>query len=181
MTLNQTIQYLQIKKERSHSIDSHIVVESQVSLTVNGEDWLAFMCTPNNLDALAVGFLFNEEVINSFDEIESLRICPNNENVDIWLSHRTEKPQRWNRISGCTGGVTSQNSKNFQEIAQPYRSNNEFHLTKQQIFNLNNQLLHSQELYNISGGIHTSALSDGEIIILGAEDIGRHTTLNHYG
>ena len=36
-----------------------VISETPVTITVNGEVWLTFMCTPNDLDALAVGFLFN--------------------------------------------------------------------------------------------------------------------------
>jgi FdhD protein len=35
-----------------------------------------------------------------------------------------------------------------------------------------------QVLYKETGGVHTSALSDGERIVLVAEDIGRHNTLD---
>jgi FdhD protein len=39
-------------------------------------------------------------------------------------------------------------------------------------------LFESQSLYRETGGVHTSALSDGEKILLSAEDIGRHNTLD---
>ena len=39
-------------------------------------------------------------------------------------------------------------------------------------------LFESQSLYRETGGVHTSALSDGEKIIISAEDIGRHNTLD---
>ena len=39
-------------------------------------------------------------------------------------------------------------------------------------------LFESQELYRETGGVHTSALSDGKRILLSAEDIGRHNTLD---
>ncbi len=39
--------------------------ERPVALTVNGELWLTCMCTPADLDALAVGFLFNEGLIEA--------------------------------------------------------------------------------------------------------------------
>jgi len=35
-----------------------------------------------------------------------------------------------------------------------------------------------QTLYRQTGGVHTSILSDGKRSILGAEDIGRHNTLD---
>jgi FdhD protein len=40
------------------------------------------------------------------------------------------------------------------------------------------QLFESQALYRTTGGVHTSAVSDGEQIILTADDIGRHNTLD---
>jgi FdhD protein len=39
-------------------------------------------------------------------------------------------------------------------------------------------LLEAQVLYRETGGVHTSLLSDGEKIIVSAEDIGRHNTLD---
>ena len=45
------------------AVPTRVISESSVSLTVNGEIWLSFMCTPTDLEALAVGFLFNEGII----------------------------------------------------------------------------------------------------------------------
>jgi len=39
-------------------------------------------------------------------------------------------------------------------------------------------LFDAQSLYRETGGVHTSALSDGEKIVIVAEDIGRHNTLD---
>jgi len=48
------------------------------------------MCTPVDLEAMAVGFLFNEGMIQSADEIASVRLCPAGDNVDIWLYHEVK-------------------------------------------------------------------------------------------
>lgn len=42
-----------------------IAAEAPVSLAVNGEVWLTFTCTPVNLDAPAVGFLYNEGLLKA--------------------------------------------------------------------------------------------------------------------
>jgi FdhD protein len=39
-------------------------------------------------------------------------------------------------------------------------------------------LIENQELYRETGGVHTSALSDGEKIVFIADDIGRHNSLD---
>jgi FdhD protein len=41
-----------------------------------------------------------------------------------------------------------------------------------------NKLKDQMLLYQFSGGVHTSALSDAKELIIVAEDIGRHNTLN---
>ncbi len=51
-------------------------------------------------------------------------------------------------------------------------------LTPERVCHLIGQLFEAQELYQKVGGVHTSALSDGQQILVRAEDIGRHNTLD---
>ena len=169
------IHYFQIDTRKTEAIDSSTIVETPVSLTVNGEVWTTFMCTPVNLEALMVGFLFNEGVIDSMDEVADVRICEHGDNVDVWLRHDAPKPDSWTRTSGCTGGVTAVASV---ERPQPVSVSDEFNLLPGQINHLVEMLFASQELYRETGGVHTSALSDGDQVVLSAEDIGRHNTLD---
>jgi FdhD protein len=154
-------------------LQENVIVETPVSLTVNGEVWLTFMCTPVDLEALAVGFLYNEGVIKSFAEVADVRLCEAGDNVDVWLEHSTEKPDKWRRTSGCTGGFTS-----LIETADIKPVLNGGVLGADRVGDLIGLLFESQQLYKDAGGVHTSGLSDGERIIAVAEDIGRHNTLD---
>ncbi|MEW5868672.1 MAG: formate dehydrogenase accessory sulfurtransferase FdhD [Chloroflexota bacterium] len=172
---NAHIQYLQVNSEGWHSEDAEVVVETPVSLTINGEVWLSLMCTPTDLEALAVGFIYNEGLIQSLDEVASVRVCPGGENIDIWVNHSLEKPASWRRTSGCTGGVTSQDARVVGGEVVTY---NGVTLSTSQAGELIGLLLDSQDLYRKSGGVHTSALSDGHSLLVVTEDIGRHNTLD---
>jgi len=163
---------------RCQSIETQAVTETSVTLSVNGEDWLALMCTPLDVEALAVGFLFNEGLIHSKDEIASVRICPTGDNVDVWLTHVVEKPAQWRRTSGCTGGVTGVSIEDKPVVVNPQPFVEEVTLSPEQVTALVNQLFTAQDLYQTAGGVHTSALSDGKRILIAAEDIGRHNTLD---
>jgi FdhD protein len=175
---NQVIEYIQFRGDETEAFDAEVIVEQPVSLTVNGEVWLAFMCTPVDLEAMAVGFLYNEGLIQTSKEIVSVRACPSGENVDVWLDHSLDKPENWRRTSGCTGGVTSV-GENAATVPQGTLTNPDgIVLTPLQIGSLIAQLFEVQELYRRSGGVHTSALSDGRDICVTAEDIGRHNTLD---
>jgi FdhD protein len=169
------IHYIQFGAAEEKPVESHTIVESPVSLTVNGEVWVSLMCTPVHLEALAVGFLFNEGVIDSMTEVADVRVCEHGDNVDVWLTRAPQKPTKWTRTSGCSGGMTA-----VESIQRPRSGSapNGFVLAASQVGRLVEMLFESQELYRETGGVHTSALSDGERILITAEDIGRHNTLD---
>lgn len=174
-TPQKSIQYEQYEFQKWKSIDAGTIVEMPVSLTVNGEVWLTFMCTPVDLEALAVGFLYNEGIIKKINEVEDARVCEHGDNVDVWLTHTAEQPTSWRRTSGCTGGVTA-----VDLLARPNVSlnGNNLKVQPEAIGRLVEMLFEAQSLYRETGGVHTSVLSDGEKILLSAEDIGRHNTLD---
>jgi FdhD protein len=153
-------------------VETPVIREAPVNLTVNGEVWLTFMCTPADLEALAVGFLYNEGIIQSYSEVAAVRPCQNNENIDIWLHKTVQKPTQWRRTSGCSGGQTRSEHAASSPVLTEYRFDPEL------LFRGMEQLLSSQELYREARGVHCSALSDGQRLLLQAEDIGRHNTLD---
>ncbi len=174
-TPQKSIRYEQFEFQKWKSFDAETIVEAPVSLTVNGEVWITFMCTPVNLEALAIGFLHNEGIIQKIDEVQDVRVCEHGDNVDVWLNHEAKQPTSWRRTSGCTGGVTA-----VDLLAKPNVSLNGNHLKvkPETIGHLVEMLFEAQLLYRRTGGVHTSVLSDGENILLSAEDIGRHNTLD---
>jgi FdhD protein len=169
------IRYEQYEFQQWKSLDAETIVETPVSLTVNGAVWVTFMCTPVNLEALAVGFLYNEGVIQKMDEVVDVRVCEHGDNVDVWLNRTVQEPKSWRKTSGCTGGITA-----VDLLAKPNVSlnSNNLKVSPETIGRLIEMLFDAQSLYRETGGVHTSALSDGEKILLSAEDIGRHNTLD---
>ena len=155
------------------AVPTRVISESSVSLTVNGEIWLSFMCTPTDLEALAVGFLFNEGIIQSMAEVAAVSTCENGSNVDVWLQRTVQKPAPWQRTSGCTGGVTSISSKQALPAILPDEK-----IKPELLLGAMDQLLKVQDLYREVRGVHCSAVSDGQQIRYRAEDIGRHNTLD---
>jgi len=169
--INQDVinfQYPKIKKSVSN-----VIVEAPVDISVNSKYWLTLMCTPTNLEELACGFIYNEGVINSFDEIKLIDVCDNKTSIDIWLNHSVEFPDKWQRTSGCTGGSTSVPLRNL-----PHTGLLNFRVSGSKITELINELLANQDLYSISGGVHSSAISRGDNLLVTMEDIGRHNTLD---
>jgi FdhD protein len=173
------ITYLHYHSGTWENVEASVIAEMPVTLTVNGHEWLTFMCTPVDLEAMAVGFLFNEKLISSPDEVASTYVCASSTNVDVWTTHYIEKPSMWRRTSGCTGGTTSQGSEDLpqQPTCVTSLTQDDF-ISTEALFGLLDRLFKSQELYRQVRGVHSSALSDGDGIWVSAEDIGRHNTLD---
>jgi FdhD protein len=171
----KAIEYDRYEFKKWEHFNAETIVETPVSLTVNGQVWISFMCTPIHLEELAVGFLYNEGIIRSMDDVADVRVCEHGDNVDVWLEFAAEQPTNWRRTSGCTGGVTA-----VDLLAKPNISlaENSFQVQPEAIMEMVEKLFESQELYRDTGGVHTSALSDGEKVLLAADDIGRHNTLD---
>lgn len=167
------IHYAKFSNHHLETASGGVITEANVGLTVNGQSWLNFMCTPTQLEALAVGFLYNEAVINSIDEVEILQPCEHGDNLDVWLNQPVEKPAKWSRTSGCTGGVTTEAA---QEGTRPLVTEEKTSIDL--VLSWMDRLLENQELYREVRGVHCSILTDGDVILAQAEDIGRHNTLD---
>src|SRR6266550_4302156 len=75
--------------------DSAIVEEWPVWLEVNGEPAVTWMCTPDQLEELAVGWLHGEGYIGSLDDLVQLRPCA--PDLGFWAD---VKPERLAQVKG---------------------------------------------------------------------------------
>ena len=171
----KAIHYERYEFKKWKPFNAETIVEAPVSLTVNGRVWLTFMCTPVKLEAMAVGFLYNEGIIQSMEEVEDVRVCEHGDNVDVWLNRSVEQPRSWRRTSGCTGGVTAVDALARVDVSF---NGDQPKVQPEAIGHLVEMLIEAQELYRETGGVHSSALSNGEKIVFAADDIGRHNTLD---
>jgi FdhD protein len=175
ITPQKSIHYERYEFKKWKPFDAETIVEAPVSLTVNGEVWLTFMCTPVDLEAMSVGFLYNEGIIESMDEVADVRLCEHGDNVDIWLNRSVEQPPSWRRTSGCTGGVTAVDALARVDVSF---DSDQPRIPAEAVGHIVEMLIEGQVLYRETGGVHTSALTDGEKLVFIADDIGRHNTLD---
>lgn len=166
--------YVFYKGNTANLVDSAVIEEALVCISVNGQELATFMCTPYRLEELAIGFLRSEGFIQSLDDIEILHLSDSGTCVDIWLRDLSFTPPKRQIItSGCGGGVT------FDDLSQRHPPlNTAMTVTPQQIALLMQKLHLAAELYNEVRGVHTSALSDRHELMLVAQDVGRHNTID---
>ena len=66
--------YWSLGEGHSVEIDGEVVEESLVCISVNGDELATFMCSPRDLQAMAVGFLYNESIIREITDIRDIHL-----------------------------------------------------------------------------------------------------------
>jgi FdhD protein len=146
-------------------------VEMELTVYLNSKELVTIMCTPSKLNCLVLGFLYSEGIISSMDDVLIMRVCEDETTADVRLIDTDyELPKKRTLTSGCGGGATF--------TAEGKKVVSDFAVSPTDVLLQMKSLIAHEELYQISGGIHTSALSDGSNLIVVGEDIGRHNTLD---
>ena len=148
------------------------------------------MRTPGNDDDLVRGFLFNEQIVKSINDIDSiesygdkvgqykiqnkiLATLNNSENINISKIKR-------DFLTNSSCGVCGKSSLDALEIIKTTKTNaSEPKISKDVVIQSPNILREGQSEFSKTGGIHASGLfnSDGKLIAL-REDVGRHNALD---
>jgi FdhD protein len=167
-------QYVTVDGATGSAHHGEIVDEAQVCLSLNGQEIANMMCTPIGLDCLALGFLYNEGIIESVADVRLLQVAQNDRCIDVWLHQMdVEPPRRRVLTSGCGGGLT------FDDLSgqhEPLPATGE--ATRGQLSHLMRQMHLGATLYRRARGIHTAAFARGDALVLQVEDLGRHNCLD---
>jgi FdhD protein len=174
MTGTKPTTYISVNGRSPQTIDGAVVEEALACISVNGQELATFMCSPHDLDKLALGFLYNEGLIQCADDVRHVRISAKETCVDVWL-HNTELelPKRAIVTAGCGGGVT------FDDLSQKHEPLvSDLAATPEQLADLMKQLHLGAETYREVRGVHTAVLANHDEVLLQVEDVGRHNCLD---
>lgn len=155
------------------------VDEVPVWLEVNGEPAVTWMCTPDQLPELVVGWCFGEGYIDSRADLLTMRPCA--KEPGFWVTvpadrYATVEGQERRRVlaSGCGAVTTILGSLSDVPRRRTRPAVPDLARTRA----LFKELFARGERYQTTGGIHAAALTDGETLLGHAEDIGRHNAVD---
>lgn len=160
-------------KGQLEAIERSVVQETPLALEVNGRELATLVASPHRLNFLVAGFLRLQGFIQSLDDLQALGICAEQGQARVRI--RGEVPERLKPTltSGCGTGITFA----LPDAALPTASSSS-RFSPIQIFTLMRELATQADNYRSHGGIHSAAVGDGQSLLLFAEDLGRHNTLD---
>jgi FdhD protein len=165
--------FLRIKGDRVEEVRADVVREQPVTMYVNGERFVTLLCSPMNLEALVVGYLWMEKIVGGLDEIRSVEVSVVDGRADVALAHPVTLPTERILTSGCGGGITFRiDHRLFPRVESSLR------VRPADLAARMRDLATASVHYRASRGIHGAALSDGETLLIVAEDVGRHNAVD---
>jgi len=156
-----------------------VASELPVKLVLNNEQFVTLLCTPAELEELAVGFLLSEGLLRNRSAIKKIEILEQEATVRIELA---DLPADLGALfatrtisSGCGKGVTFTSFRTEADRRIPFTGK------ILGLADIRRQLAtfrNISALYLETGGVHSAALSDGKDILFFSEDIGRHNAVD---
>ena len=196
--MNSKYKIVKFRENKFENVDDFISIEEPLEISIRYKEhdkWIKnslsiTMRTPGHDEDLVRGFLFNEQIIQSLNDIETIEsfgekvgqyniqnkilvTLNNSENVNISKIKR-------DFLTNSSCGVCGKSSLDALEILKKEKtSKSSPKLSKEVLINSPSMLRENQSEFAKTGGIHASGLfsSNGNLISL-REDVGRHNALD---
>jgi FdhD protein len=157
----------------SEEVDDLLATERQIIISVNEKKVLRLYCTPTMIREFAVGFCLNEGVIKGHFCADAITIQYTDDmaiHVNIPADGEAST-EGMVRTTGCIGGVTFER-KDYREPSDS------FFVAPETVRTLYSEFNQRAALFKATGCMHSAAVSDGNKILVMAEDIGRHNAVD---
>lgn len=145
-----------------------VVKDETVTLTINNKISRSLSAIEDSLEEFAVGYLFNENMVKSIEDILKIDIDKNNINVEI----NSELMENNESVlcSDSAGGWRTK-IKNIDEIESDMK------VTSEELISRIEELKNNAEIWQATGGTHVAGLVCGDKFIV-KEDVSRHVAVD---
>ena len=151
--------------------------ERPVSIVVGSKRLAVLMCTPRELDELAIGYLFSRGVIAFREELASFFICSDRSAVNIRLHDERgidSLPELF-LPSGCGAAAPEGEPRVLIAPKVPPGSTG---VTLADVGSSMRNMFGRAEIHRATGGVHCASLRLGSGELLVREDVGRHNAVD---
>ena len=135
------------KNGKINYVTEKVVKDSTITLTINNEISRNLSAIEDSLEEFAVGYLFNENMVKSLEDIEKIEINENHINVEI--DDKLLKTKETVLCSDSSGGWRSK----IKEI-EPISS--DFQVEADELINRIEELKNNAQIWQATGGTHVA-------------------------
>jgi len=175
----ERIPILRLTEEGRSNIDDVVAREFPLTIILNNQELVTLLCSPKDLNYLAIGFLFSEGLLESKEEIK--KILVDDQRGIVRVETKADKALANDLIfkrlitSGCGRGASFYSAADVQKQA---KIESRMEISTGKVLSLVREFQQRSEIYRTTGGVHSAALCDTQSILVFNEDIGRHNAID---
>ena len=163
---------------QGEAIETSVVVERPLTLYLNGQEVVTMMTVGDFPDCLAVGYLLNQNMLASDDEITSVDYDAEIDTVVVRTKNKTDFERKLRKktvTSGCAQGTAFGDlMERFETIdLDPHAV-----VRTSWLYALAKKINTTESLYLAAGAIHGCVLCEEDRPLLYMEDVGRHNAVD---
>ena len=166
-------------------VDDEVTSEAPLTVYINGDEFATVVCSPWEIEYMAIGFLCSEGLLRSRDALGDLVIDRDRGTVHAQIAGFEENTagkvflKRY--INSCCG--RSRASFYYSTDAMLCkRVESDFAISPERALELMELVVNSSETFKRTGGVHGGLIADAQRVLSFHEDIGRNNVLDRiYG
>jgi FdhD protein len=165
--------------ETGRAVPTPIAGEHPLTLYVDKREIVTLMTLGAAPEALAIGFLRNQRLVGSIQDIETVMVDWDVNAVAVTtrggLADLEAKTARRTATTGCGQGTVF---GDLMEDIDAIRLPADARLSETTLFGLLNAVRLHESIYKEAGAVHGCALAQGDRILTFVEDVGRHNAVD---
>ena len=165
--------------ERGEALATPIAGEHPLTLYVDKREIVTLMTLGQAPEALAIGYLRNQRLVGSVEEIAEVQVDWEIDAVAVTTRRRIKglaaKMGKRTVTTGCGQGTVF---GDLMEEIDSIRLRDDVRLAEETLYGLLDAVRRHETIYKSAGAVHGCALAAGKEIITFVEDVGRHNAVD---
>jgi len=149
-----------------------VVTEFPLTIVLNERPVVTLLCSPANLDYLAVGFLFSEGLLRGEEDIREIAV--DQEAGTVLVKTKKAILPSSKRLVASGGGRGAP----FAPLNKQAKVDSSLEIKTSEVFALMDDFIRRSAVFRATGGVHSAALCDRGGVLVFNEDIGRHNAID---
>lgn len=164
----EKVNAIKYKNNQYEEVKENVVKDETITLTINGEISRSLSAIEDSLKEFAVGYLFNENMVKSLEDIKKIEIDGVQINAEI-----DDTLLRTNETVLCSDSAGGWRSK-IKEV-NPVES--DLQVNVKELLDRIDELKNNAEIWQATGGTHVAGIvHNGQFVV--KEDVSRHVAVD---
>ena len=165
--------------ERGEATSTAIAGENPLTIYIDKREIVTLMTLGQAPEALAIGYLRNQRLVRSLEEIAEVQVDWETDAAVITTRTRlkglAKKMTKRTVTTGCGQGTVF---GDLMEEIDDIQLRDNVQLTEETLYELLDAVRRHETIYKSAGAVHGCALADGSKILCFVEDVGRHNAVD---